>query len=134
MSIKCVQNKTATVFLERNEEQLLKNESMNNLILGLANSIVRNLRRSDKPFFFTLLNNEEIIGQAIRTNSEKPVAISGMDRKALEILAATLNNSNITLAGVVGPKNSSLDFSNIWCGLNKIESEIEMHQGIYEIT
>jgi hypothetical protein len=47
MTIECVQNKSAAEFLEKNEEHLLQNESMNNLILGLTDSIARNLRGSD---------------------------------------------------------------------------------------
>ena len=106
MTIQCVQNSSATDFLDKNEEHLLQSESMNNLILGLTDSIIRNLRGSDNPLFFTLLKDGEVIGQAIRTHGDKPLAISDMDKSVLDILASKLIDMEFDLAGVVGRRTA----------------------------
>lgn len=133
MKTTCIQNKTASEFLEKNEESLLENESINNLILGLTDSIIRNLRGSDNPLFFTILRDNTIVGQAIRTHGDKPVAISRMDESSQTELASTLADLNLDLSGIVGPKESCSILADIWCKLKNIESTIGMHQGIYEL-
>lgn len=134
MTIQCVQNSCATDFLNKNEDHLLQTESINNLILGLTDSIIRNRRKIENPLFFTILNDSKVIGQAILTDRGKPFAISDLDKDALGVLASKLIDMDLDLTGVVGPKDSSSTFSEIWCKLCNVKSELEMHQGIYELT
>jgi hypothetical protein len=108
--IKCIQNPNATHFLEQNEHQLLCHESENNLILGLADSLVRNLQSSDKPLFLTILKDNEVVGQAIRSNADKPLIIGEMNDNYVQVLIEKLAGLNVNLTGVLGPSGSSSAF------------------------
>ena len=132
--IECEQNKTCAEFLEKNEDHLLKNESMNNLILGLADLIVRNLRGSSEPVFFTMLKDGKIVGQAMRTQPNKPLAITDMNEDLLKVLTSTISDLNLNLTGVVGPKRASSIFAKMWSKGKGVQVDTGLHQGIYELV
>ena len=132
--IECFQNSSISDFLSQNEEHLLKNESINNLVLGLAYSISNKKLETENAFYYTITKNNEVSGQAVRTHNDKPLTISGMDLAEIEALAKVLKDKNVHIECVVGPKSSSSAFSKIWSQLNSIETELEMHLGVYELT
>lgn len=131
--MKCVQNETVQDFIETNEEKLLCNESENNLILGLVNSIKDGKRDSEKPLFFTIYDNDKIVGQAIRTNPEKPLAITKMPENAIKKLIEKIFDGKVVLEGIIGPKECSILFANIWSEKCSVNFTIGMHQGVYEL-
>ena len=128
MEIQTKQYNNVSEFLDENETQMLKNESMNNLILGLSNSILKQERNAKSPMFLSVLDNSKIIGQAIRTDPEKPLGITDLSEEAIESLVKHLNKESIVLQSVIGPSISSEAFAAAYDEDNKLE----MHQGVYE--
>ena len=128
MGIQTKQYNNVSEFLDENETLLLRNESMNNLILGLSDSILRQKRNSNSPLFFSVLENSKIIGQAIRTDPEKPLAITDLRNEAIESLVKFLDKESVKLQGVLGPSISSEAFAAAYDEDNKLE----MHLGVYE--
>jgi len=116
-------------FLKSNEDILLKNESRNNLMLGLADSILHSKRSSETPLFYTVRRDSQICGQAIRTNPDKPLILAEMDNNTVSFLANELKRKNVELDGAVGPIETAKFFSSIWSG----SSKVGMHQGIYQL-
>ncbi|MCP4913199.1 MAG: GNAT family N-acetyltransferase [Oligoflexia bacterium] len=131
--IRIEQTQDAQEFLNLNEDILLKNESMNNLMLGLANGAVERPDRFQNAFFVTVYENENIIGQSVRTHGDRPLMISEMPKSAINELANYIFKIDPKLFGVVGEKNSSTSFKKQWQNLGKFKIRMGMHQGIYEL-
>jgi len=127
--INIIGNKTASNFLRENENYLLQNESQNNLMLGLVDSIVRSRIPSDRPLFYTIEENGVICGQAIRTDPNRALIISSMGELAISSLVRKLKEEGIALKSAVGPIDTIKVFSSKW----RAKSSIGMHQGIYEL-
>jgi uncharacterized protein len=127
--MKIIKECSASAFLAKNEEILLQKESEYNLILGLSSSLMNSSMVAEDPLFFTILNNDEIYGQAIRTNPDKPLALTYMGDRAIEKLVEYLRLNNIQLSGVVGPNDTVTQFCDVW----KSDSKLGMHQGIYQL-
>lgn len=118
-------------FLQENETFMLENESLNNLILGLANRIKGNPKGFENPLFYAVLKSGKVAGQAIRTHLNKPLAVTKMLPDEINCLVDFLKQKEIKLEGVVGPVESSKSFSEIW---SEDKRSLDMHQGIYELT
>lgn len=134
MSIQVIQNENVEAFLNVNEDLLLKDESMNNLILGISDLLKKGLRKFENPLFFTVVEGNRVLGQAIRSEVGRPFVLARVEAKALKPLAEAVFKKGIPLGGVVGPKESSTMFSDIWVELTGGSSQIAMHQGVYELT
>lgn len=132
MTLSCVQFSSAKDFLQTSEGYLLRNESFHNLILGLAGSISVGSRQENEAVFFSILQHGKVVGAALRTDVDKPLAISLMSGEIIEILIEYLRRFEMTLSGVVGPKDACIDFSRLWTAAGALTHELYMHQGIYE--
>lgn len=122
-------------FISENEDSMLEHESENNLLLGLADSIAKSKRPFDHPLFLACKNEQgNVIAQALRTNLERPLAITRLTEQNVELLCEYLLLNKVILSGVVGPKSASIRFNQLWCEMNSIQSSIGMEQGIYELT
>lgn len=120
-----------SLFLELAEDFLLKEESLNNLGLGLAARLKEkgwDDPDAGKPFFIVLKENEEVVGTALRTSPERPLAISRMNEEVLEKLIQELEDRNSVLEGCVGPLETVDLFGKHW----KVKSKPAMAQGVYE--
>jgi len=121
-------------FLNLNQEKLLLEESKYNLILGLCNSIKEKRLIATDALFVTLIRNEEIVGQAIRTSKDKPIALTSTDEDASTILINYLVSKNYKLKGVVAPKETAKFFADHWSRRNSLKKTTEMRQGVYELV
>lgn len=131
--IRIEQTQQAKEFLELNEDILLKNESMNNLMLGLANGAIERPDRFQNAFFITIYEDNEVIGQSVRTHGDRPLMVSEMPATGLIELAKHIYKIDSKLFGVVGEKNSSTIFKDQWQKLSQCKIRMGMHQGIYEL-
>lgn len=116
-------------FLEKNEEILLRDESQNNLILGIASNMAQGKQPTEDPIMATVFDDKSIVGQALRTSPERPLILGSLTRDAVISLSHELKVKNIMLSGVVGPVELAKAFASDWSK----ENIIGMHQGIYEI-
>ncbi len=126
-------NKSASDFLLKNEATLLENESVNNMILGLANA-VQNETTYASALFLTLENDAKNIAQAIRVSETKPLIITQMSDREIENLVAFLVSENISLVGVIGPDSVAESFSEIWANVKSVKYGVKIRLGIFELT
>lgn len=121
--------KTPQEFLKEGEAFLLKNESFNNLFLGLANRLCEQNPDGGDPFFYLLKNElDEVIGAAMRSAPIRPLIITEMNNSGLRLLSEELKKKNISLVGAVGHKETIEHFGEVW-GSSSFEV---MGQGVYE--
>lgn len=130
--MKILKHTTCEEFLVYNESLLLKNESLNNLILGLAYMIKNKKMETTEPLYYSIVKNEIVIGCALRSNVDKPLVITAMAELALDLLIDDLNQNQIKLASVVGEELSSTYFKNKWTKIKNLNFKINMHLGVYE--
>ena len=97
-------------FLICTEDLLLQNESFYNLKLGLSGAIKNKNIEVENPLFFAVFDNEELVGCALRTHADKPIALSKMSKFAILKLVKTLIEQKITLAGVIGEIETTNEF------------------------
>jgi len=130
--IDCIEFNSAGDFLKKCEDFMLHNESENNLVIGLADAMNRQMRDFNAPLYFALIENDNVIGAALRTDEQRPLAITRMNVEAVEQLCSTLKFKDIALAGVVGEEVSSKNFSKCYCFSIGVTSTLGMYQGVYE--
>jgi len=129
----CTIYKNVSEFLHANEETLLKAESEHNLILGLADSLNRGLVASKDTLLLSVMRNSQPIGQAIRNDPDKPLAISKMDPAPARLLVEFLLEQRIPLKAVTGPIGSCQSFANSWEKLTNRSPKLLLHLGVYEL-
>lgn len=119
-------------FLVLNEELLLKKESFYNLMLGLAYNIQTNKFKTDSPLFYSILDREQVIGCALRSNVDKPLIVSEMPSEAISLLIAELSSTKEDIQAVVGEEVTAGIFKDRWVALNDLDYKIDIHLGIFE--
>jgi predicted GNAT family acetyltransferase len=110
--MKINQYTTASEFLNKCENILLEKETQNNLILGLADSLLKRKRKGNGTLFFSFEDHGSIIGAALRTDLEKPLSISEISKDGTDALVNYLAKLKINIGGVVGEIRTSTNFSN----------------------
>ena len=119
-------------FLKVTEEFLLKNESFYNLKLGLSGAIQNNTLKVIEPLYIALFDNDHLVGCALRTDIDKPLAISKMPEAAINVLVQNLIDRKISLGGVVGEAETVNYFKDEWLKKHPLTFRLNIHLGIYE--
>lgn len=111
----------------------MKNETQNNLILGLADSLAKGKREGNGQLFFSIEHEGDILGCALRTDIEKPLSLSKLPVWAIDKLVNYFFENNIKIGGVVGEGSTSTEFSEKYSKKFKLPLRIVMHQGVYQL-
>lgn len=114
------------------ENHLLANESFYNLKFGLVNAIKDNTIETSSSLFLVISENHQTIGFALRSNLERPLAISKMPTSALEKLISYLVDQKITLAGIIGEVETVEAFNKNWISSQPFKYKLNLHLGVYE--
>jgi predicted GNAT family acetyltransferase len=107
---------------------LLKNEAMNNLMLGICNSLKNNILQAELMMYLT--NNSEVIGVALQSK-KRGLVFSPMEKVALDALASKVKIENILT--LVGEKESTQYLVPLLEKRFGVKFELTMDQGIYEL-
>lgn len=119
-------------FLQDSEEFLMENESLHNLILGLAFSMRDRKFIPSNPLFYSLKDHQDVIACALLSSDEKPLMLTRMPAQALGFLIAELVRLNIKLVGVVGDESTCTEFKDQWVKINSLGFKLNTHLGVYE--
>ena len=130
--IKIIQHQDYNEFLINNEDMLLKKEGFHNLILGLAYSIRDKKIEPSKPLYYSLTEDGKVIACALRSNTDRPLIVTEMPTKALDLLIKSLTDNHIELTAVVGEEASATYFKDRWTQIKNLKFKINIHLGIYE--
>ena len=121
---------TAREFLDRSEAFLLEHESHHNLLLGFAEGTATGTRPSTAPLYYLLLDRSQLVGAALRTDPERPLALSVMPKAAAIALAHSVPSG---LRGCVGQTEVSTAFADTFTKRYGCGIEYDMAQGVYEL-
>ncbi len=125
----------AKKFLAVSSESLYSRASINNLMLGICEQLVRNPAAYQNPFFAALLDEKGVLLlAAVMTPPHNIILAGGEDyARALPDLISYLINDHIILPGVIGPVDLVDGFVRLWRQAARVSSEVGMYQRIYEL-
>ena len=132
--VKVYEVSTADEFLKKGEKFLLENESLNNILLGLANSISHKDRPADAELYILVEVDGNIVGAALRTDQRRAILISHMDDLYIDSILSFIINKNIELSGVNGKSSQVESFAKKYCKSFDLCFEMETKLGIYELN
>lgn len=130
---------TARPFLDRAQDYLAQEESVNGLMLGIALRLEMELEQDQKaeevPLLLVAEQDGELMGTAVMTPPHKLVVYSHLNpsHEFATVLATYLQKNNISVPGVLGPENVSNIFASIWHGLTEKVFQVGIRQGVYEL-
>ncbi len=122
---------TAEAFLDIAQPLLMMAEAENNLILGVAQGIVRNPALAANPYLATVSNSAGVLACAVHIAPFKAV-ITRANREPIAALAKDMFEAVPALEGVTGPARSADDFALAWRKLSGIEPRLGMRLRIHE--
>lgn len=121
-----------STFLKVCTEFLSSRETFYNLKLGIAHSILDSKIETTSPLYFGLYENEKLVGCALRSNHDRPLALSIMPLNAVDELISFLILKNISLHGVIGELQTATYFRDQWILKNNLNYKLSIHLGVYE--
>jgi len=135
MGLLLSQYKDAGQFLAVTGTFLYSRESINNLILGICERLVRDPEVYENPFFATIVDEDNaLLLAAVMTPPHNIILAGGDDfEKALPDLLDYLIEEHIPVPGVIGPIELSEAFARLWRQRTGETSTIGMYQRVYEL-
>ncbi len=127
---------TPEEFLRLTQDELVKREAANNLMLGLALRILKLPRRFPRqPFLAAASDESGLAAAALMTPPQNLVLHAAQDEAgpALGLLAGELHAHGWPVPGVVGPPGASRAFAGLWTQLTGLPHRLSMAQGIFEL-
>jgi uncharacterized protein len=120
----------AQAFLDEAGPLLGLDEARNNLVLGIAGTIVASPGLYPAQRFWIAEDGDEPVAAALRTPPFNLVLARPRDRASLEALAAGIEEE---LPGVVGAHPEVDDFTRLWSATHAIEPEVLREQGVFAL-
>jgi uncharacterized protein len=120
----------AAEFLREAGSLLLPNEARENLILGIAGTMVAAPDRYPERRFWLLADGGETVAAALRTPPFNLVLAKPRDDAALATLVAAIDDE---LPGVVGGRPKADEFARLWSERRGVTTRVLREQGIYAL-
>ncbi len=128
-----VKHEDPSNFLSQVSSLLLKNESRNNLVLGLAGAAARNSDpRITEAHFWELTKNEMPEGCGIKTSPDRGLLVSVMPEESAREFAKRLVDADFRFPEMVGPRDVVEAMVEEFEKLRGDRFRVAMEQGIYE--
>ena len=120
----------AAEFLRAAGPLLLPNEARDNLIFGIAGSIVSDPDRYPEARFWIVTDGDVPAAAAMRTPPFNLVLAKSRDDDALAALAAGITGE---LPGIVGGQPEVDRFARLWSERHEVTPRIQRRQGVYAL-
>jgi uncharacterized protein len=121
----------AQAFLDAASPLLLADEPRNNLILGIAGTLLEDPDRFGEKCFWVVIDSAgEPLATAMRTPPYNLLLAGGRAGAALSELVAGIDGD---LPGVVGARPEVDDFVRLWTRLHEVEPRVLRNQGVYAL-
>jgi uncharacterized protein len=120
----------AAEFLREAAPLLLPNEARDNLIFGIAGSIVTDPSRYAERRFWLVVEGDRPVAAAMRTPPFNLILATPRDFAALPALVAGIEDE---LPGVVGARPEVDEFIRLWAERHDVTSRVQREQGIYAL-
>jgi predicted GNAT family acetyltransferase len=125
----------AQAFLDAAGEMLYAQETVNNLILGVSERLVRDPNAYENPFFACFVNAEgEVLLAAVMTPPHNLI-LAGIDDFEMGItpLITHFKQESRGVPGVIGPVHMVEPFVRVWESIIGQATELSMNQRVYEL-
>ncbi len=125
-----------SAFLETNLEMLMENEALSNLPIGIAQKLKeKESYGAHTPFLASVIREGQLIMSALMT---PPFPLNLYSRNTFNHEAATLIvdyllANEISVSGVIGLKQTTEAFSEIWKARTEEKWEIAIQMRIYQL-
>jgi uncharacterized protein len=120
----------AAEFLRVAAPLLLPNEALDNLIFGVAATVLAAPERWPDRSFWVALDGGQPVAAALRTPPYNLVLAKPRDPAALAVLAASIDED---LPGVVGARPGVDYFAQLWAEQHPIRPRVLREQGVYAL-
>jgi uncharacterized protein len=120
----------ARAFLDAAGPLLLADEARNNLILGIAGTLVEDPGRYATKRFWVVEDGGEPVGAAMRTPPFNLLLAPARSEAALEALVEAIGEE---LPGVVASHPEVDDFVGLWSRSHAVEPRVIRNQGVYAL-
>lgn len=117
----------------RTSAYLLRHEAANNLLFGIAYTLMNDPGAFSEYYLATVVDDETIVGAAVMTVPYNLVLSHVEHRDALDALAGNLARSYRVLPGVNGSPPAVYQFAQLWTERTDIRHEVDMKQRIYQL-
>ncbi len=123
------------IFLASLVKHSIERATVNNLILGICERLIKNPSAYDNPFYAAVVNDMGApVLAALMTPPHNIVLADGEDYSAgLDKLVQYLLANTIPVPGVTGPAEMAEDFANLWKAATGQDAKVEMYQRVYEL-
>lgn len=125
----------ARSFLDCTGDSLYAAETVNNLILGISELLVRDPQAYQSPFFAAVLDTMNEVRLAAVMTPPHHIVLAGDSQyeAALPLLINHLRTLSIPLPGVTGPVAIAESFSRYWQSVTRQHAVIVIQQGVYDL-
>jgi hypothetical protein len=127
---------TSAEFLTAAGESLYPRATINNLMLGICEQLVRDPEAYPDPFFAAVFDDagDELLLAAVMTPPRNMILAGGEDfEDALPVLIDYLQEQAIEIPGIISPVPIAEAFVDLWHKRTGQVGDIEMQQRVYEL-
>lgn len=128
---------SATDFLAASRSLLEEREAENNLLLGLAATLSRDIRYygDPQPLLLTIHQNGHCLGAALQTPPKNLIIYAAPEYldSAIPELCHFLAGKDLAIPGIIGPKNTVLQFNEQWSSIRKVTARIRTNEMVYKL-
>jgi len=126
----------ASEFLDIAGGMLYANETENNLILGVAERLVRDPEAYQNPFFAVVSSDEGVLLLAVLMTPPHNLILAGDKgfQAGVSALVNHLKEHPQNIPGVIGPAHIARCFARKWQNVMKQTSQLHMRQKVYELS
>ena len=123
----------AAVWLRAVEAYLLQDEARADLILGLADTLIRHPEVYDEKHLWAVVRGGVVMGAALQTPPHNLALARPANAGVLARLADAIDGSGIRLPGVTGADPEADAFAAVWSSLTGTRARRVMGQGVYSL-
>src|SRR5919197_2665790 len=132
--LQLVRYQQAETFLATAGDYLAAREAEHNVILGISAWLCSTPQLYASCPYFAVVRGEDVVGAAIRTPTHNLLLSELADPRALDLLVTDVNELFPALPGVLGPKEVSRRFAELWREATGIEGRQTTAQRAFRCT
>ena len=106
--------KNSKDYLQESASILELKELENNLILGICNSLLDNLKNNEEYYFVNLFQDDKIIASSIKTSTKVIVFSSSENKLDIKEISNFYTNNKIDVDGVIGETITAETFAEFY--------------------
>lgn len=124
-------------FLAASLPLLLEKEAENNLILGIAETLQRDIKYygDQPPLLISVHLDDRCICCCLQTPPKNLIiyADEGQLNRSIPELCNYLAVNNVEIPGIIGPRDTVLQFNDRWTSIKQVSATVRFNQMVYKL-